>query len=329
MIKGYCFATANSMILCIDNLMMIIIEKCNSHHIKFMMPWIDLRVKNHQPIMKKIIAAFDGLKYSQSTKAYAIDLANQTETHLTGVFMDDFTYTSYKIYELITQEGILESKLRKLETKDNATRNAAAADFEKACRQQGLEHTIHHDRKIAIQELKQESIYADMLIIDSKETLTHYAEKLPTRFVRDILEDAQCPVLVVPQKYKPVKKIILLYDGEPSSVHAIKMFSYLLPNFKQLQTEVVSVNPEDSTLHMTDNKLMKEFMKRHYPKAKYTVMKGTAEAKIVKYLKQQPVNSLVVLGAYRRGTVSRWFRESMADVLMKEVQFPLFVAHNK
>lgn len=192
-----------------------------------------------------------------------------------------------------------------------------------------MEYTIHHDRNIAIQELKHESIYTDLLIIDSKETLTHYTEKLPTRFIRDLLGDAQCPVLVVPKKYKPLQKIILLYDGEPSSVHAIKMFSYLLPQLKHLDTEVISVNPVDTTLHMPDNKLMKEFMKRHYPKAKYTIMKGLAEDEIVTYLKQEKENALVVLGAYRRGTISRWFRESMADILMKVVKLPLFIAHNK
>ena len=81
---------------------------------------------------------------------------------------------------------------------------------------------------ISLPELLHESIYADLLIIDSKETLTHYEEEVPTRFIRDLLTDVQCPVLLVPQKYKPVKKIVLLFDGEPSSVHAIKMFSYIL-----------------------------------------------------------------------------------------------------
>lgn len=279
--------------------------------------------------MKKIIAAFDGLKYSESTRDYAIYLAKQTNTHLVGIFMDDPTYTSYKIYELIAKEGVSEDKLKNFEAKDKSTRHVATEDFEKACQQSGLEYTVHHDRQIAIQELKHESIYTDLLIIDSKETLTHYTEKLPTRFIRDLLIDVQCPVVIVPQKYKPIQKIILLYDGEPSSVHAIKMFSYLLPQLKHLDTEVISVNQVNTTLHMPDNKLMKEFMKRHYPKAKYTVMKGWAEDEIVKHLKQTQENALVVLGAYRRGTVSRWFRESMADTLMKEVKLPLFIAHNK
>jgi hypothetical protein len=138
----------------------------------------------------------------------------------------------------------------------------------------------------------------------------------------------QCPVLLVPQKYKPIEKIILLYDGEPSSVQAIKMFSYLLPQLKVIETEVICVNAPTNTLHLPDNKLMKEFMKRHFPKAKFTVIKGWAEEEIIKSLKKTTENTLVVLGAYRRGNISRLFRQSMADILMKEVKFPLFIAHN-
>lgn len=279
--------------------------------------------------MKKIIAAFDGLKYSESTRDYSIYLAKQTSTHLVGVFLDDALYTSYKIYDLIAKEGVSDDMLKKYEAKDRQDRYSASKDFEKYCQKSGLEYTVHHDKNIAIQELKHESIYADMMVINVKETFTHYTEKLPTHFIRDLLSDVQCPVLIVPEKYVPLKKVILLYDGEPSSVHAIKMFSYLLPQLKGLKTEVISVNPVDATLHITENKLMKEFMKRHYPKAKYNVLKGLPEVEIVKQLKVSEPNAVVVLGAYRRGAVSRWFRESMADTLMREVKLPLFISHNK
>jgi nucleotide-binding universal stress UspA family protein len=184
-------------------------------------------------------------------------------------------------------------------------------------------------RNIALQELLHESIYADLLIVDNSETLTHYTEKIPTRFIRDLLTDVQCPVLVVPHKFKPINKLVLLYDGEPSSVLAIKMLSYTLASLKQKPAEVISVNPPKQSLHLPDNKLMKEFMKRHFPNATYTVLKGLAETEIVNYLKEQGENPLIVLGAYRRGAVSRWFRSSMADVLMKDLKLPLFIAHNK
>jgi nucleotide-binding universal stress UspA family protein len=46
-------------------------------------------------------------------------------------------------------------------------------------------------------------------------------------------------------------------------------------------------------------------------------------------LKTAHQNAVIVSGAYRRTTVSRWFRQSMADVLMREIKSPLFIAHNK
>ena len=224
--------------------------------------------------MKKIIAAIDGLKFSESTKSYAVHIAQQLNAHLVGVFLDDTTYNSYKVYDLVVKEGVSEQKLKQYDEKDNETRRKATENFERACSDAELNYSIHHDHNIALKELLHESIYADLLIIDASETLTHYEEKQPTRFIRDLLADVQCPVLLVPPRYKPIEKILFLYDGEPSSVYAIKMFSYLFPAFKHLETEVLSVKNPNQSLHLPDNKLMKELMKRHLPKTNYKVMKG-------------------------------------------------------
>jgi nucleotide-binding universal stress UspA family protein len=279
--------------------------------------------------MNKIIAAFDGLKYAAATRDYSIALVKISNAHLFGVFLDDPTYTSYKIYELVADEGVSEEKMNQLDAKDKTTRADAAKDFEQHCQKAAIEYSIHHDHQVAIQDLKHESVYADLLLIGASETVTHYEEKMPTRFIRDLLADAQCPVLLLPDQFTPIEKVVLLYDGEPSSVHAIKMFSYLLPGLGDVDTRLVSVNPPESNLHLKDNKLMKEYMIQHFPEAQTSVFKGLPEIEIVEYLKTQPASTLVVLGAYRRGAVSRWFRESLADTIMKEVHLPLFIAHNK
>jgi len=74
---------------------------------------------------------------------------------------------------------------------------------------------------------------------------------------------------------------------------------------------------------------MREFIKRHFPKANYIVVKGGVEEQITGHLRNHKENELVVLGAYRRSELSRWFKTSMADTLMKELDTPLFIAHNK
>ncbi|HKH60814.1 MAG TPA: universal stress protein [Flavitalea sp.] len=278
--------------------------------------------------MKKIIAAIDGLKHSKSVTKYAVYLAKQTNAHIVGVFLDDFTYHSYKTYEVIGDNRVSEETRETLEEHDKETREESLKSFKDACQEACLNYSIHHDRSIAIHELLHESIYADLLVIDRKETLTHYDEKIPTRFIRDLLSEVQCPVLLVPQTFQAVDKLILLYDGEPSSVYAIRTFSYVLPTLKQLDTEVVSVKGANQTAHLPDKRLIREFMKRHYPKANFTVLNGEPEEEIVIHLEEQNGNMLIVLGAYRRGMVSRWFRRSMADVLMEQSNAPLFIAHN-
>ncbi|MEO8404707.1 MAG: universal stress protein [Chitinophagaceae bacterium] len=280
--------------------------------------------------MHKIIAALDGLKFSKSTSQYAVELAKKTKSQLIGVFLDDFTYTGYKVYDLLARNGdLISATQEKWDNKDMEARRSAALSFAATCADADVTHDVHHDRNIAIQELLHESIYADLLVIDVRETLSPYPEKVPTEFMRDLLSQAQCPVLTVPHVYKPISKLILLYDGEPSSVHAIKMFSYTLHDLKHLPVEVITVQSDEHSLHVPDNKLMKEFMKRRFPKATYTILKGNPETEITEYLKKQTDCPLVVLGAYHRGRVSRWFRASMADVLMKELTLPLFIAHNK
>jgi len=277
--------------------------------------------------MKKMIAAFDGLNYSESTQQYAIDMARKSNAHLVGVFLDDITYHSYKMWQVVGNGGVNEEKWGMLEGHDKETRLEATARFDQACRQAGLEFSIHHDRNVAIHELLHESIYADLVIISKKECFSNYEGKMPSFFLRDLLSDIQCPVLLVPEKYHKIEKMILLYDGSPASVFAVRSFSYLFPEFATLPAEVVSVNKVSNGLHVPDNRLMKEFMKWHYRQATYNVLRGDAEEEILTELRHQPLHSMLVLGAYQRSRVSRWFHASMADVLMEKTELPLFVAH--
>jgi hypothetical protein len=47
--------------------------------------------------MKKIIAAFDGLKLSQGTIEYAVQPGIQNNAYIAGVFLEDTTYSSRSI----------------------------------------------------------------------------------------------------------------------------------------------------------------------------------------------------------------------------------------
>lgn len=280
--------------------------------------------------MKKFLAVFDGYKISKSTLAYAQELAYISNAHLAGVFLDESFYHTYNIVDVLKTKKKPEKLIRQLDEKDKKKREDAVRMFQQSCAKAKVNTSVHRLKKIALQELKHESMFADLIIISEHETFSRYKQKPPTRFMKDLLADVQCPVLVVPGKYKPIDKVTLLYDGGPSSLYAIKMFSYLLGDYNQMPVEVFTV--KDSyidTLRLPENKLMREFIKRHFPKAEYKVVKGNPEEQVLGYLRNHEENELVVLGAYRRSEISRWFKTSMADILMSELDTPLFIAHNK
>ncbi len=277
--------------------------------------------------MKKIIAAFDGLKFSESTMQYAVLLAKYHQAHLVAIFLEDISYHSYKIYELVGDGGVSNKKLKDLENKDNEKRGKAVEIFQKTCTKAQINFGVHHDRKIALQELLHETIFADLLVIDNGETLTHYEEEVPSRFIRNLLHEVYCPVILVPKEFKPIDKILMLYDGNPVSMHAIKTFGYLFPDMKRVETQVLNIkNPYEGN-NLPDNKLMKEWMKRHFPTSKYSVLKGVAEDELSKFVKTEIPNLLFITGAYKRSALSMWFKKSLADFLMSEIKVPVFIAH--
>jgi hypothetical protein len=278
---------------------------------------------------KKFLAVFDGFKFSESTMDYAIQLTKESDAFLVGVFLDEFIYRSYNVSKIVTSYKNDEQILKQMDAKDKEKRDEAVKQFERTCGKAGIHYSFHRNTGIAIQELKQESIFADLIIINDTETFNRFAEEPPTRFIKELLPDVQCPVLIVPDIYRPIDKITLLYDGGPSSVFAIKMFSYLFGTLSDIPVEVFTVKDKMEGSHLPSNKLMREFIKRHFPKAKYIVEKGNAEEHILGHLRYHKGNELVVSGAYRRSEISRWFKTSMADILMKELDTPLFIAHNK
>lgn len=278
--------------------------------------------------MKNLLAVFDGYHPAESTLQYAIALTKRLQAQLTGVFLDEFIYRSYNVTAVMTTVDDYEKVLATMDREDQEKREVAVRQFQEASDRAGIRYRVHRDRNLALQDLKEESMFAYLVVINADETFSRHKEEPPTHFMKDLLGDVQCPVLVVPKQYKEIDKIVLLYDGGPSSVYTIKSFHSLVGELERLPVEVFTVNDRLENLRLPDNKRMREFILRCFPQASFVVTMGDATEQILGHLRNHQENELVVLGAYRRSELSRWFKRSLADILMKELETPLFIAHH-
>jgi nucleotide-binding universal stress UspA family protein len=278
--------------------------------------------------MKKILAVFDGYKLCQGTIEYAIEITKLNNAHLTGVFLDAFYYRSYNFTKVIKTAADPDLKIKELDKLDEQQRAKSANDFEQACQQSGISFSIHRDHSMPLYELQYESMFADLIVINESEKFTPSDHHVPTVFIKDLLSSLQSPVLVVPDQYTAINKIVFLYDGEPSSLYAIKMFSYLLESWKDLPVEVITVDEKSLVdAQIPGSVLMVEFMNRIFSNVTFKIYQGVAEEAILSHLKAGE-NQVVVLGAYRRNRFSRWLKRSMADSLITNLDIPLFIAHH-
>lgn len=280
--------------------------------------------------MKKFLAVFDIFKMCDSTLEYAIQVTRSAGGHLVGVFLDESVFYGFNRVEDMNHNKDLEKAIELLNKDGAKKREVATNHFKERCEKADIPFSVQKEEAMTLRELKNESMYADLIVINQHETFTSLKEKSPTHFIKDFLGDVQCPVLIVPSLYKPIENFVLLYDGAPAALYAIKMFSYVIGNPQNLPVKVFTVKEKKKAgFYMPDNKKIREFTKRHFPKATFVVASGNAEQEITGYLGRLPKNQMVVLGAYQRSEISRWFKISMADILMKELEIPLFISHNK
>jgi nucleotide-binding universal stress UspA family protein len=132
-------------------------------------------------------------------------------------------------------------------------------------------------------------------------------------------------VIISPYSFESIDDIIFSYNGTKSSVFAIKQFTYLFPELRQKKAIVVNVrNDELDTLE--EQFKMKEWMKNHYTDVEYVLLKGEPSDQLFGYLIERK-NGIVVMGAYGRGMLSRFFKPSHARLIVKTINLPLFISH--
>ncbi|HTI10566.1 MAG TPA: universal stress protein [Puia sp.] len=260
--------------------------------------------------MEKILLALDPQHINMNTIDFACYLSRLTHSRLTGVFLEDslsvpVTHLPEKGGKGTTEESIL--------------------TFKTACDCRGIQTLVHRDRGVPASEVVEESRFADVIIVDPETSFTPKNEPLPGRFVKDILVESECPVVIAPYSFNTIDDIIFSYNGTKSSVFAIKQFAYLFPELRQKKAIVVSVR-DDGEEVLEEQFKIKEWMKDHYDEVEYVVLKGSPSDQLFGYLIERK-NGIVVMGAYGRGMLSRLFKPSHARLIVKTINLPIFISH--
>lgn len=281
--------------------------------------------------MEKILLAIDALQPALNMADFGCYMARLTGSTLEGYFFENYAYERKPFIKLVHGMPYVEAAVPESLPENEAVKNEAEQNirtFVSTCEEKGIQLTVHRSPLEPIQEMITESRFADMIIADagSSFTMEDKDEKLPSPFIKELLAGAECPVVVAPASFHGIEEIVFCYNGSRSSVFAMKQLTYLLPELNETKVVVLEVNKEGDIL--PDERLrLGEWLQRHYRHTEIIVLKGDPAAELFAYL-QEKQNLLVVMGAYSRSMLSRFFKQSHADALIRTFVYPVFITHH-
>ncbi|MEP6952353.1 MAG: hypothetical protein ABI863_23880 [Ginsengibacter sp.] len=271
--------------------------------------------------MKKVIIPFKGGEFSESAFSFAVSLNNTNPILLTGIFLSPVDFSRFFLLTSSSSENAIQ-----LEKNSEVKKIKKNIDmFISLCQKNNIECRIHEDMyDFALPELTKESRFADLLIIGSEMFFTNMSENDYNIFLKDTLQHAECPVMVVPEHFHFPSQNILAYDGSTSSVFAIKQFAYLFPDLCDNKTILADAAEEKEDIPAEVN--IEELAASHFSNLAITVLNTDQGENLIDWVLKHD-RPLLVSGSFSRSGFSSQFTKSFVVNIIDTHRIPVFIAH--
>ncbi|MEI6948028.1 universal stress protein [Paraflavisolibacter sp. H34] len=271
--------------------------------------------------MKKITVVLNGTLPPRHVIAAAVQAARAGDALLHGVFLNcGETDVDYPFPNDLALTGSgLTAESEAIDTERLIAANIRV--FRDECTAAGVSCICDQYEETSLEHLVLQSVYSDLVMADARDGRDDFP-------LKDLLVEAHCPVYLVAPNAGEVQRVFLAYDGSPSSMYAIKMFSYLFPEWCSLPTCLLSVQ-EGGNGPVKNEPYIRDWLPLHFGRLETCTPSGPVARELVHCLEEEAPRSLVVMGAYGRGVVSRFFHQSLANTVTRETEASLFIAHER
>jgi hypothetical protein len=276
--------------------------------------------------MKKILLAIDADRVDTEVIHFACNIATIMHSTLTGYFLADLPDEEPVANMAFVAKYNETVSTHCLPTAAEKKQFAYIQQFERTCAVRGIRcQVLNNTKRNAAAAILEESRFADLVILQPTLSFEMKPEEAPTALVKEVLANAECPVLVAPTSSAGIEEIVFAYDGSRSAVFAIKQFTYLFPELADKKAIVLQVNKDDS-LPVTEKEKLGKWLRMHYNSIGFQVLKGNASEELYGRLLGKQ-NTIVVMGAFGRSWLSGIFKPATAGLLLKTINLPFFITH--
>lgn len=276
--------------------------------------------------MEKILLAVDNDPVDENAVDFACHLARLTQARLTGIFLDEpMTEPEVVIERVTTVDGATSITIAEFdkESEQVAQHEENIGIFREWAERSGVSFNVYLDKGVPVTELTRETWYADVLLM-SPDTFSRANEPLPGAFVKQVVHDSACPVILTPESFERIDNIVFCYDGSKASLFAIKQFAYLFPQLRSQRVKVISLAAEAP--QPKDQARLTQWLRFHYSDVEWIAKGSEAAGALFHYLLKKR-DDFVVMGPYGHGLLTSFFEADDETGTIRTTSLPIFIAH--
>jgi nucleotide-binding universal stress UspA family protein len=278
--------------------------------------------------MEKIILATDSQDLDPDIVRFACHIAKLTGSKLSAVFLEDRRTVRNMAFQAIAEPAVMaeQTALEAIfeQTQACSLRERNMLLFKQLTTGEGVRSSIYLDKGVPAKELIAETLFADLLILDAN-VFGDIAGDPPSGFVKGIVHDAGCPVLIAPENFQGIDSIVFCYDGGRSSLYAMKQFAHLFPGMGRQRAKVVDLRP-DGTTPLEQARII-TWLKTHFAAVDWLAVRHPEAEALFSFLGEKG-DDIIVMGAYGNGLLSSFFIADEQLGITRTTRVPLFVSQH-
>ncbi|MCH8165035.1 MAG: universal stress protein, partial [Planctomycetes bacterium] len=198
----------------------------------------------------------------------------------------------------------------------------AIADFEQACANSGMIHSVERETGDPFDRLIALWHYHDLTIAGLRGLFEYGVVENPDDVLIRLISEGVRPILAVPKAYRPIRKLLVAYNGSMESAKALKRFIQLSlwPDIT-LKIVCFDLAADEANPLLTDSAV---YCRAHGLEPETELVEGSPRDGLLEHAGQWQAD-LIVMGSTSRARIFKHLLGDTALHAVRNAEVPLFL----
>jgi nucleotide-binding universal stress UspA family protein len=276
-------------------------------------------------MIKSILIATDGSANSMVATQYGCSLAKLFQAGVCGLNVVDIRALEGPLMSDISGSMGFEpyqNYLPKFEQILQERADGILDDFKAQCAEQGITAEVKRLSGIVPNVIAEEAKRVDLVVIAQHGEHAQWSSGLLGSTAESLIRKSPRPVLIAPQQYRDIRKVLIAYDGSNEATRALKTACETFANLS-CALHVVYVTDDDSRADDLAAEV-RDYVSHYHIDLALIRLTGNAPKEILQHAIRYDFD-LIVMGAFGHGRLHDLILGGTTTYMVRETTIPVML----